>query len=155
MSDKLTAQQRSQNMARIRGKDTKPEIAVRSLLHRLGYRFRLHGRHLPGTPDIVFSSRRKVIFVHGCFWHRHPGCKYAYTPRSRSDFWETKFARNTERDIRDQARLATLGWSVLIVWECETREPDCLTQRLVEFLEGKAGLPKVSDIVLTTALPCP
>lgn len=142
MTDKITAERRSQNMARIRSKDTKPEIRVRSLLHRLGYRFRLHGRHLPGTPDIVFSSRRKVIFVHGCFWHRHPGCKYAYVPRSRSDFWQAKFKANAERDIRDQAQLAALGWSVLVVWECETRQPESLIRRLVEFLEKGKSCPQ-------------
>ena len=115
--DRLTPNQRSENMRRIRGKDSAPERAVRRLLHKLGYRYRLHRRDLPGRPDIVFPTRRKVIFVHGCFWHRHPGCKFAYNPKSRLEFWSTKFRQNVERDNRATAMLMASGWAVLVVWE--------------------------------------
>ena len=107
-------------MSRIRGKDTTPELAVRSALHRLGYRFRLHRRDLPGRPDIVLPKYGTVIFVHGCFWHRHARCKYAYTPKSRVEFWHHKFQQNVERDRRVQRELRRLGWKVIVVWECET-----------------------------------
>lgn len=107
-------------MSRIRGKDTTPEVAVRSALHRLGYRFRLHRRDLPGRPDIVLPKHGTVIFVHGCFWHRHARCRYAYTPKSRVEFWQRKFQQNVERDRRVQRELRRLGWKVIVVWECET-----------------------------------
>ena len=123
-------------MARIRGRDTKPEKVVRSLAHALGYRFRLHRRDLPGSPDLVFSSRRRVILVHGCFWHRHPGCRFATSPRTRPEFWEAKFARNVERDAENLADLAAAGWEALVVWECETRDPDRLAGRLTAFLDA-------------------
>lgn len=122
--------QRSRNMAAIRGRDTKPERRVRSLLHQLGYRFRLHRRDLPGSPDIVLPRHHTVVFVHGCFWHRHVGCRYTTTPRTRSDFWEEKFRQNMERDARQQASLRDAGWSVVVVWECELREIEALTARL-------------------------
>ncbi len=128
--DGLTPEKRSWNMSRIRGRDTKPELLVRSLLHRLGYRFRLHRRHLPGTPDIVLPKYRTVIFVHGCFWHRHPGCRYAYTPKSRVEFWKTKFAANVDRDARTRRALEQAGWQVLVVWECELRDMAGLSDRL-------------------------
>jgi DNA mismatch endonuclease (patch repair protein) len=112
---------RSAQMARVKGKDTKPEIRVRKALHSAGLRFRLQGRDLPGRPDLVFRSRRIAIFVHGCFWHRHgdPNCKLARVPKSRQDFWEPKLAANAERDIRNIAELRKLGWTVEIVWECD------------------------------------
>jgi len=132
--DRLTPNQRSENMRRIRGKDSAPERAVRRLLHKLGYRYRLHRRDLPGRPDIVFPTRRKVIFVHGCFWHRHPGCKFAYNPKSRLEFWSTKFRQNVERDNRATAMLMASGWAVLVVWECETADAKLLTSRLRAFL---------------------
>jgi len=121
-------------MARIRGKDTKPELIVRRLAHALGYRFRLHRRDLPGSPDLVFPSRRKIVFVHGCFWHRHPGCKKTTTPSTRHDFWQKKFDQNVERDIRKEVQLIAAGWDVLVVWECETRDAARLTSTLREFL---------------------
>lgn len=130
MADIVSPEQRSRNMARIRGKDTKPEMRVRSLLHRLGFRFRLHRRDLPGRPDIVLPRYRTVVFVHGCFWHRHPDCRYAYTPRSRVPFWTAKFAENVTRDSRNQEALVEAGWRVIIVWECELRDIPQLTQRL-------------------------
>lgn len=119
MPDTLTKAQRSSLMARIRGKDTAPERTVRSLLHRMGYRFRLHRRDLPGSPDIVLPGRRVVVFVHGCFWHRHPGCRFATTPKSRARFWRLKFERNVERDAEAAAALRRTGWKVVTVWECD------------------------------------
>jgi len=106
-------------MARIRSRDTKPELIVRSLLHRAGLRFSLRRKDLPGRPDIVLPKYRAVIFVHGCFWHRHPGCKVATLPKSRQDFWQAKFAANVARDERNQRRLVEAGWNVLVLWECE------------------------------------
>ncbi len=121
--DILTKERRSWNMSRIRGADTSPERIVRSVLHRLGARFRLHGKDLPGKPDIIMPRRRTVILVHGCFWHRHAGCKYAYTPKSRTAFWMRKFEGNVERDRRTVARLRKMGWRVIVVWECQTHDP--------------------------------
>ena len=128
--DRLTKQHRSWNMSRIRGKDTKPEMRVRSLLHRMGFRFRLHRKDLPGKPDIVLPAYETVVFVHGCFWHRHPGCRFAYTPKSRVDFWQTKFRRNVERHQEVTAELEELGWRVVVIWECETASEEQLQQRL-------------------------
>ena len=123
-------------MARIGPKNTTPELATRKLLHRLGYRYRLHRKDLPGTPDICFPARRKAIFVHGCFWHRHEGCLRTTTPKVRTSFWEEKFLQNIERDHRKIAALRELGWSTLVVWECETKTLPILTQRLVDFLSS-------------------
>jgi len=127
-------EQRRRLMAKVRGKDTKPELKVRRAAHALGYRFRLHGKGLPGTPDLVFTKRRKVIFVHGCFWHRHEGCKRTTNPATRPDFWQAKFARNLERDAHNIAELRAMGWQPLIIWECETFELATLQFRLREFL---------------------
>ncbi len=132
--DRLTKQHRSWNMSRIRGKDTKPEMRVRSLLHRMGFRFRLHRKDLPGKPDIVLPAYHTVIFVHGCFWHRHPGCRFAYTPKSRVEFWQTKFRRNVERHQEVTAELEELGWRVVVIWECETGSEEQLQQRLYDEL---------------------
>jgi DNA mismatch endonuclease (patch repair protein) len=121
-------------MSRIRDRDTKPELALRSLLHRLGYRFRLHRKELPGRPDIVLPKYRSVIFVHGCFWHRHSGCRYAYTPKSRVEFWQNKFETNQVRDRSKRRELFELGWRVLVVWECETRDMATLERRLLSYL---------------------
>ena len=135
--DTLDKAQRSSRMSLIRGRDTKPEIVVRRVLHRLGYRYRLHCRDLPGRPDIVFRKIRKVIFVHGCFWHRHgdPNCRLARLPKSRLDFWEPKFAANTERDAKNQKALKDAGWTVLLVWECELGDSEQLENKLRHFLD--------------------
>ena len=122
-------------MSRIRSRDTAPELVVRRIAHGLGYRFRLHRRDLPGSPDIVFPRYRAVILVHGCFWHRHPGCKYASTPKTRTQFWETKFEKNVIRDGRAEAALRKMGWRVLVVWECETKDGEALASRIEAFLK--------------------
>lgn len=121
MSDMLTSERRSWNMSRIRGRNTKPEIRVRSLLHRAGFRFRLHKKELPGRPDIVLTKYQTTIFVHGCFWHRHSGCKNATTPSTRAEFWKNKFSDNVRRDARTRTELEAAGWTVLTVWECELK----------------------------------
>lgn len=119
MVDTLSPAQRSERMSRIRSRNTKPEIALRRALHRLGFRFRLHGQLLPGKPDIVLPRHRIAIFVHGCFWHRHEGCKIATTPKSNTDFWVGKFDRNVARDAKNIEELERAGWRVIIAWECE------------------------------------
>jgi DNA mismatch endonuclease (patch repair protein) len=113
---------RSRNMSAIRGKDTAPEIVVRRALHRMGFRFRLHSTSLPGRPDIVLTRHRAAIFVHGCFWHRHDGCRFASTPSTRRKFWADKFERNVHRDWRNIQDLRRMGWRVLVVWECALRK---------------------------------
>ena len=115
---------RSRVMRAVRGRDTGPELALRRLLHGLGYRFRLHRKGLPGTPDLVFSARRKAVFVHGCFWHLHQGCRYAKMPATRPSFWKAKLEANVERDRRAVENLQALGWRVLCVWECSTRDAE-------------------------------
>lgn len=125
-------------MAAIRGKNTGPEIVVRRYLHAHGYRFRIHRKDLPGKPDIVMPKLRTCIFVHGCFWHRHPNCKYAYTPKSRLDFWLPKFTKNVERDQAAQSALRALGWNVLIIWECETKKIDLLRHKICETFAGNS-----------------
>ncbi|MEE1611866.1 very short patch repair endonuclease [Microvirga sp. CF3016] len=127
--------ERSALMARVRGKNTKPELVVRSLAHRLGYRFRLHRRELPGSPDLVFPRSHKAIFVHGCFWHRHEGCSHTTTPKTRAAYWNAKFKRNVERDEKAVNALRAIGWSVLIIWECETKDLDTLADKLKSFLD--------------------
>lgn len=126
--------QRSAIMRAVKGKDTKPEMAVRRVLHRLGFRFRLQRPDLPGRPDIVLPRCRLAIFVHGCFWHRHPDCRRATTPKTRIDFWSAKFAANVARDGRVEGELVAAGWKVLVVWECETKKPEDLTGALFEGL---------------------
>ncbi len=123
-------------MSRVRGRDTKPEMLVRRLTHGMGYRYRLHRLGLPGSPDLVFPSRMKVIFVHGCFWHQHldPGCKLARLPKSKLDFWGPKLETNRERDERNLVLLAELGWDVLVIWECQTKNREELQTRIGEFL---------------------
>jgi DNA mismatch endonuclease, patch repair protein len=133
--DKLDAQRRSENMRRIKSKNTKPEVLLRSLLHRQGYRFRIHCKDLPGKPDIVFPSRRKIVFVHGCFWHQHQDCREGRVPSSRHDYWGPKLKRNRERDAATIAELRDRGWDVEIVWECEVGVPERLG-RLRDFLIG-------------------
>jgi DNA mismatch endonuclease (patch repair protein) len=120
------SEQRSRNMSAIKSKNTKPEIAVRKVLHSMGYRFRLHGKDLPGSPDIVLPKYKTVIFVHGCFWHRHENCKYASTPKTREEFWESKFKENVIRDESNQKKLSAIGWKIIIVWECEIKDKSLL-----------------------------
>lgn len=122
-------------MARVRSRDTKPELTVRRLLHSRGYRYRLHDKRLPGSPDLVFASRKKVVFVHGCFWHRHPGCALARMPKSKLDFWAPKLEGNQLRDQRKLQDLAALGWNALVVWECELCDLSALAGNLEEFLK--------------------
>jgi DNA mismatch endonuclease (patch repair protein) len=124
-------------MSRVRGRDTKPEMAVRRLVHAMGYRYRLHGKDIPGCPDLVFPSRRKIIFVHGCFWHRHSesSCKLARLPKSRLDFWLPKLTANAERDVRNQRKLKEMGWAWLIIWECEMNDRVLLESKIKLFLD--------------------
>jgi len=130
MTDRLSRERRSWNMSRIRGKDTAPEKQVRSALHRAGYRFRLHSRTLPGRPDLVLPKYRTLVLVHGCFWHRHRDCRFAYTPKSRTAFWNAKFDANVQRDRRTARALRRLGWKVVTVWECEADRPATWLRRL-------------------------
>ena len=134
--DTVTPERRSEIMSRVRSAGMRPEMAVRRLVHGLGYRYRLHSSQLPGRPDLVFAARRKVIFVHGCFWHRHPGCHLARTPKSRVDFWHAKLDGNRNRDLLTQRKLCQLGWRWLVIWECELKELDSVAKRLTWFLEG-------------------
>jgi DNA mismatch endonuclease, patch repair protein len=137
LMDRLTAQRRSENMRRIRSKGMKPEMAVRSLIHSLGFRYRLHRSDLPGKPDLVFGPRQKVVFVHGCFWHGHddPNCiDGRRKPKSNLEYWLPKLARNKERDATNEATLIGRGWKVLTIWECETGDLEGLAQRLQSFL---------------------
>ncbi|HEY3333022.1 MAG TPA: DNA mismatch endonuclease Vsr [Capsulimonadaceae bacterium] len=135
MTDSLTKESRSALMARIRSKNTVPEITVRRLLFADKYRFRIHRADLPGTPDIVFPGRRKAIFVHGCFWHSH-SCKMGRVPKSRVDYWQPKLLGNAARDARNENALRVLGWEVLVVWQCEMKDLEALRQRLRGFLDG-------------------
>ena len=128
------SEQRSRNMSAIKSKNTKPEIAVRKLLHSMGYRFRLHRKDLPGSPDIVLPKYKTVIFVHGCFWHRHKNCKYASTPKTRKEFWENKFNSNKKRDQKIQKEIIDLGWKFIIIWECEARNIQPLEEKLKGYL---------------------
>lgn len=122
MADIVSPAVRSRMMSAIRGRDTQPELKVRRYLHAVGLRFRLHGRALPGTPDIILAGRKVAIFVHGCFWHQHPGCRFATTPATRPDLWQTKFAATKARDAAAVGKLKALGWKVFTIWECETRD---------------------------------
>ena len=122
---------RSKNMSAIKSKNTKPDIAVRKVLHSMGYRFRLHSKNLPGSPDIVLPKFKTVIFVHGCFWHRHENCKYASTPKTRQEFWNKKFTENIKRDSEIQDKIKNLDWRSVVIWECETKNFDNLRDRIV------------------------
>ena len=128
--DNLSKSRRSWNMSQIKNMNTKPELTVRSALHRKSYRFRLHRKDLPGKPDIVLPKYKIVIFIHGCFWHRHKCCKYAYTPKTRTDFWQQKFINNIERDKRKSKQLENLGWKVFVIWECETKTNEILDKKI-------------------------
>lgn len=133
MTDVFSPAQRSQIMSRIRGKDTKPEILVRKVIHSQGFRYGLHRQDLPGTPDIVLTRQRKIIFVHGCFWHGHSGCSRAALPKSKRGFWKQKIEANQARDQKARRALRRLGWSVLVIWQCETNKADQLARKLNAF----------------------
>ncbi|HEX8300751.1 DNA mismatch endonuclease Vsr [Sphingomonas sp.] len=135
--DSISPERRSANMRQIKSRDTKPEMVVRRTAHRLGYRYRLHRKDLPGKPDLVFPGRSKIIFVHGCFWHQHAEdhCRHGRPPRSNLGYWRPKLARNVARDADATKRLAELGWCVLTLWECEVRDDAELAQKLREFLD--------------------
>ena len=137
MVDTVTPKRRSEIMANIKAMGMKPEMAVRRLTHAMGYRFRLHRKDLPGKPDLVFPGRRKVIFVHGCFWHQHadPACKISRRPQSNQHYWSPKLERNVARDAEHQARLAELGWDVLVIWECDVETGGGIADRIRKFLE--------------------
>lgn len=147
--DRLTPERRSWLMSRVKGKDTSPELAVRRKAHAMGLRFRLHRKDLPGTPDLVFPKHRAVVFVHGCFWHRHPGCRKAGMPKSRVAFWKDKFERNVQRARRDVCALNNLGWSVTVIWECETKHTPTIERLLLEAVASGVGTDnpdRVNDV---------
>ena len=135
--DRISSERRSANMARIKSKGMKPEMLVRRLVHALGYRYRLHRAELPGKPDLVFTGRRKAIFVHGCFWHQHESatCNRAHAPRSNLAYWEHKLERNVQRDDAAHQALSAMGWQTLVIWECELKDPLSLAARLSAFLD--------------------
>ena len=138
MVDKITPEERSRNMRKIRSKNTSPELLIRKIVYSLGYRYRLHRKDLPGKPDLVFFGKKKVIFVHGCFWHQHqnPECKIARVPKSKTEYWLPKLQRNVERDQRNKEELMESGWSVLEVWECETKNTSLVVLKVDAFLSG-------------------
>ena len=141
MTDTLTKAERSHRMSLVRGKDTKPEMKVRRLVHGMGYRYRLHRRDLPGTPDLVFPSRKKVLYVHGCYWHRHPdpACKLARLPKSRLEFWLPKLEANAARDRINQEKLKKMGWDFMVIWECELKNETSLSDRIRSFLNDEVN----------------
>ena len=143
--DTLTPEQRSKRMSRVRARDTKPELIVRGLLHSRGYRYRLHDKRLPRKPDLVFAGRRKLIFVHGCFWHRHGECALARMPKSRIDFWRPKLEANQARDQLNIARLEEMGWRVLVIWECELKP--AVRERTLERLYFSLTAPESDELV--------
>ena len=144
MTDLVSEEQRSYIMSRVASKNTKPELLVRSYLHRRGFRFRIHGKELPGRPDLVFLKYRSVVFVHGCFWHRHKGCTRSTMPATRVEFWREKFERNVARDLTDQADLRKLGWRVLVLWECEIAKLTSREERL-RLLAAEIAVPYESN----------
>jgi DNA mismatch endonuclease (patch repair protein) len=137
--DVVDIAKRSSMMAAIGSKNTRPELRVRQIAYALGFRYRLHRRDLPGSPDLVFPGLRKVILVHGCFWHRHADCRYAYNPKSNTKFWDLKFQKNKDRDLRVLTELARAGWDALVVWECETRDTEVLQARILRYLGDATG----------------
>ena len=136
MADRISEEKRSWNMSRIKGSDTKPEIAVRSFLHRQGLRFRVNDKNLPGKPDIVLKKYRTIVFVDGCFWHRHTGCKFAYTPKSRIEFWNEKFKSNVKRDRKVNTMLKEQSWNVVRIWQCETKTSEKLSHLTNQITNG-------------------
>ena len=147
MTDIVNSKRRSAMMAHIRGRNTGPELAVRRIAHRMGLRFRLHRKDLPGRPDLVFPKHQLAVFVHGCFWHRHEGCKYAYTPKSRIAFWTEKFAANVARDGRQEAALKALDWRVLVIWECETGDEVAVERKLTTAIHCESPSPQRKEML--------
>ena len=146
MIDIVDTKRRSEMMASVRSRNTAPELAVRRIAHRMGLRFRLHRKDLPGHPDLVFPKHRLAVFVHGCFWHRHEGCRHASMPKSRTATWAGKFAANVERDARQQTALGSLGWRVLVVWECEIKNETAVEHRLAALIgRGRADSERGSS----------
>jgi DNA mismatch endonuclease (patch repair protein) len=141
MADKISRERRSANMRAIRSKGMKPELFVRRMVYSLGYRFRLHRKDLPGKPDLAFIGRKKAIFVNGCFWHQHPGCREGRPPRTNQEYWAPKLRRNVERDRENVEQLSEKGWKSLVIWECETKHEPSLAQRLADFL----GPPSIGE----------
>jgi DNA mismatch endonuclease, patch repair protein len=137
--DRLSPERRSENMRRIRSKDTSPEMAVRRLVHKMGFRYRLHVHALPGSPDLVFPRLLKIIQVQGCFWHQHDACPQAHIPRTRTQYWRPKLGNNRQRDRENGKKLRAAGWDVLTIWECETTEPDALADRISAYLNAPPG----------------
>lgn len=140
--DRLTPERRSWLMSRVASKNSVAEMRVRQAAHAVGLRFRLHRRDLPGTPDLVFPRHRIILFVHGCFWHRHPGCRMATTPKSHVQFWQEKFERNVERDRSNMLELKALGWHPKVIWECETKKPDVLAKLLRKIFQQRLSMRK-------------
>ena len=134
--DTITPAQISANMQRIKGKDTSPEVAVRRLIRSLGFGYRLHGKGLPGKPDLIFKGRRKVIFIHGCFWHQHSGCKISHIPKSNLEYWIPKLQKTQIRDTKNRQELEASGWKVLTIWECEMEDINSLKIKILNFLNG-------------------
>lgn len=155
MADPLSPARRSANMRAIRSKDTKPELVVRRLIFGMGRRYRLHRRDLPGRPDIALIGRRQAVFVHGCFWHQHPGCREGRPPRTRPEYWGPKLARNVERDRDAERRLEEQGWRVLTVWECETGDQESLRVKLECFLTASRNDNPTSSASLSASPPPP
>ena len=137
MTDIMDSALRSKVMSAVRSRDTTPELAVRRIAHRMGLRFRLYRKDLPGRPDLVFPKRRLVVFVHGCFWHRHPGCRFATTPKTRVEYWTEKFAANVARDARHVEALRKMDWKVLVIWECETRREGLVERQLASMIRDE------------------
>ena len=142
MTDVFSEEKRSYVMSRVSSKDTKPEKIVRSFLHRAGFRFRLHARDLPGKPDVVLPKHKTAIFVHGCFWHRHPGCKRATTPKTRRAFWMEKFKKNVRRDNLNQKKLKELGWEVIVVWACKLEKIKSREEALQNLVRTLTQFPR-------------
>jgi len=142
MTDVFSEEKRSYVMSRVSSKDTKPEKIVRSFLHRAGFRFRLHARDLPGKPDVVLPKHKTAIFVHGCFWHRHPGCKRATTPKTRREFWMEKFKKNVRRDNLNQKKLKELGWEVIVVWACKLEKIKSREEALQNLVRTLTQFPR-------------
>ena len=136
MTDIVSKKKRSEMMSGIKGKDTKPEIATRKMMYKMGLRYRLHKKNLPGKPDIVLGTVKLAIFVHGCFWHRHNQCKYSYSPKTRVNFWEKKFDDNVKRDMNNRHALDELGWKSAVIWECQTKDPDDLKRNILNIIEN-------------------